>query len=202
MPATDPSPPPPTGTRGQRTRARILAAGATVFAERGYHAARVDDIVAAADSSHGTFYLYFGSKEDLFDQLIADAAVEIAALVDELPKVTNSDRGRAELRAWLDRFADLYERTGDVIRSWTEAELSNDGVGRRGNDALGSLVTALMEQIRIPKRLGLDPALTSLALVTMCERFNYYATTGQVQVSRDELLTTLVDIIDAAIFAP
>ena len=36
----------------------------------------------------------------------------------------------------------------------------------------------------------------------MCERFNYYATTRQVKVTRDELLTTLVDITDAAIFGP
>ncbi len=44
---------------------RLLDAGMRVFAERGYHAARVDDIVRAARTSHGTFYLYFANKEDL-----------------------------------------------------------------------------------------------------------------------------------------
>ena len=47
--------------RGHRTRARLLAAGAEVIARKGLHAARVDDIVKAARSSHGTFYLYFSS---------------------------------------------------------------------------------------------------------------------------------------------
>ena len=201
MPPDDPVPTPTRGTRGRRTRARLLAAGAAVFAEKGFHFARVDDIVRIAESSHGTFYLYFASKEDLFEQLIVDAATEIATLVDDMPKVTNSEKGRAELREWLDRFADLYERAGGVIRSWTEAELSRDGVGRRGDDAMGGLVTKLMERMRIPKRSGLDPAIASLALITLCERFNYYASTGQVEVTRDELLTTLVDIIEAAIFA-
>ena len=87
----------PLRARGHRTRSRLLAAGATVFAEKGFHAARVDDIVRAAESSHGTFYLYFVSKEDLFDQLIDEVTQEIAALVDELPKVTNSEKGRAAL---------------------------------------------------------------------------------------------------------
>jgi AcrR family transcriptional regulator len=192
----------PLRARGHRTRSRLLASGATVFAEKGFHAARVDDIVRAAKSSHGTFYLYFVSKEDLFDQLIDEVTQDIAALVNDLPKVTNSDKGRAALRDWLDQFADLYERSGAVIRTWTEAELSGEGVGRKGADAIGSLAETLMTRIKIPKRSGLDPVLAMLALTTMCERFNYYATTRQVKVTRDELLTTLVDIADAAIFGP
>ena len=91
-------------------------------------------------------------------------AREIAALVDELPKVANSEQGRAALREWLDRFADLYERSGAVIRTWTEAELSGEGVGRKGEDALGGLAATLMTRMRIPKRSGLDPAVATLAL--------------------------------------
>ncbi len=44
---------------------RLLDAGMHVFAERGYHAARVDDIVRAARTSHGTVSLYFANKEAL-----------------------------------------------------------------------------------------------------------------------------------------
>ena len=51
--------------QGRKTMRRLLDAGMRVFAERGFHAARVDDIVRAARTSHGTFYLYFANKEDL-----------------------------------------------------------------------------------------------------------------------------------------
>ena len=126
----------PLQARGHRTRSRLLDAGATVFADKGFHYARVDDIVRAASSSHGTFYLYFVSKEDLFDQLIGEVAKELTVLVEELPKVTDSERGRAALRAWIDRFADLYEQRGAVIRTWTEAELSGEMGSETGADAL------------------------------------------------------------------
>ena len=49
---------------------RLLDAAIVVFDERGYHAARVDDIVRVAETSHGTFYLYFSSKENLFQALV------------------------------------------------------------------------------------------------------------------------------------
>src|SRR3954470_18657587 len=103
--------------RGRRTRARLLDAGADAFAKKGYHAARVDDIVAAAETSHGTFYLYFESKEALFDELVSGVAAELATLVDALPSVRNNDQGRAALREWLTSFTELYEQYGSVIRT-------------------------------------------------------------------------------------
>src|SRR6266511_4251695 len=75
--------------RGRRTLERLLDAGARVFAERGYHAARVDDIVKAARTSHGTFYLYFASKEDLFRALATEVASELTGLVDTLPPMAS-----------------------------------------------------------------------------------------------------------------
>ena len=54
--------------QGKRTMAKLTDAGMRVLSERGYHAARVDDIVRLAKVSHGTFYLYFSNKEDLFQR--------------------------------------------------------------------------------------------------------------------------------------
>ncbi|MEZ5136555.1 MAG: helix-turn-helix domain-containing protein [Acidimicrobiales bacterium] len=60
--------------QGRKTMAKLLEAGMTVLAERGYHAARVDDVVRTADVSHGTFYLYFSNKEELFQALAVRCA--------------------------------------------------------------------------------------------------------------------------------
>ena len=61
-------------------------------------------------------------------------AADLAALVTSCRSSADTDEGRAALRDWLDRFADLYERSGPVIRSWTETELSGDAdrAARRG----------------------------------------------------------------------
>src|SRR6516164_8950270 len=77
--------------RGQQTLRRLLDAGGTVFADRGFHAARVDDIVKAARTSHGTFYLYFASKEDLLRALAVECAEEMEALADGLGPITPDD---------------------------------------------------------------------------------------------------------------
>ena len=48
------------------TRTRILEAAVKVFATKGYHDAKVDDIVSEAQTSKGAFYFYFPSKQDIF----------------------------------------------------------------------------------------------------------------------------------------
>ena len=92
------------------TRARA------VFAERGYHAARVDDIVKAAKTSHGTFYLYFASKQDLFAAIAEGVAAEMVDLARELPSLDGAGAGSADgFRDWLDALR--TSSTGDTATS-------------------------------------------------------------------------------------
>ncbi|MDR7537780.1 MAG: TetR/AcrR family transcriptional regulator [Armatimonadota bacterium] len=71
------------------TRERLLQAAMDVFAQKGYHGAIVDDIVAASETSKGAFYHYFASKQAIFlsllDRLVAlvETGVETAIAAEE-----------------------------------------------------------------------------------------------------------------------
>src|SRR3984885_3733299 len=51
-------------------RQQILNHARDVFAKRGYYAAKIDDIVAAAGIARGTFYLYFEDKRAIFEEIV------------------------------------------------------------------------------------------------------------------------------------
>lgn len=55
-------------------RTAMMQAAVKVFAEKGYYAATVRDIVEAADVAVGTFYFYFPDKETLFIYLYEETA--------------------------------------------------------------------------------------------------------------------------------
>jgi AcrR family transcriptional regulator len=179
---------------------KLLDAGVDVFGRKGYHAARVDDIVKVAKTSHGTFYLYFANKEDLFQALVLDVADELASLTAALGEVTPDDAGRAALRDWIGRFADVYEHYGPVIRTWTEAEVDATEFGKIGADVLGGIADALADKVAPNLGNGVKPDIAGLAVVAMIERFQYFVVTGQVRNSRDEVLDTLAAVTHAGLF--
>src|SRR5258708_1251185 len=61
-------------TRRKEARpAEILDAAVAEFAEKGFAAARMDDIARRAGVTKGTIYLYFPSKEDVFKTLVRES---------------------------------------------------------------------------------------------------------------------------------
>ncbi len=179
---------------------KLLDAGVEIFAKRGFHAARVDDIVKLAKTSHGTFYLYFSNKEELFRALAHEVAGEMITLADSLPPIDPGPEGRAELRAWLGRFVDVYEHYGPVIRAWTEAEIGGSEFGRLGTDVLTEFSRVLTGRIRRSSSPDVNPQIAALAVVAMIERFNYYVLSRQIEVSREEMLDTLATVTHAGLF--
>ena len=62
----------PRTARGTRTRAKLLEAAESVFADAGYSDASIVRITEAAGVAQGTFYLYFSSKLEIFEELVED----------------------------------------------------------------------------------------------------------------------------------
>jgi AcrR family transcriptional regulator len=109
----------PAGARQARSAARreaILAAALDEFAERGFAAARLDDVAKRAGVAKGTIYLYFRDKEALFQELVRTMVTPLIGTIERL--------GAADLpmRALCDRIVDLFvrevyeTRRKDVIR--------------------------------------------------------------------------------------
>jgi AcrR family transcriptional regulator len=91
----------------QHQQTRILDAAVVVFGEKGYPATTVDDIVAAARIGVGSFYSYFGGKEQClvgaFDRTAAEARNVVAEAVAAGPGAWASSvcQGMRALLAWI-----------------------------------------------------------------------------------------------------
>ncbi len=69
-------------------RAGLLAAALDEFFERGFSAARMDDIAARAGLSKGSIYLYFDSKDALFTSLVEAHAIPNIERIEAAVKTT------------------------------------------------------------------------------------------------------------------
>ncbi|WP_075981837.1 TetR/AcrR family transcriptional regulator [Bacillus massilinigeriensis] len=58
--------------KGLETREKLLQAAETIFGQKGYYEASIVNITQEAQVAHGTYYNYFPSKKDIFDELIRE----------------------------------------------------------------------------------------------------------------------------------
>lgn len=91
-------------------KAELLAIAQALFLERGYDAASVDEIIARAGVSKGTFYYYFPSKEVVLEALAEQMA---AAAVARFAAAT------------ADGTLNAFERLDALLRHGQQAKLAN-----------------------------------------------------------------------------
>jgi AcrR family transcriptional regulator len=182
----------PRTTRGARTAARLRAAARAVFAARGYAAARVEDIVAEAGVSHGTFYTYFENKAAALDALIDVTEGQLQAVVDEPwegPDVLGT------IAAVIDRFVEVFADHADVVRAWLEASAHEQHFRDRLRDVRQGYVDRVAENLE-PALAGTahDPSVAAAALVAMVEGYATQGMTTDDPAQRASVVATLSSI--------
>jgi len=104
-----------------------VASARDVFITRGYHNTRVDDLVAAAGISHGTFYRYFRNKDELARILTVHAMRAVGTTVMQIPDVFPQDGSSVTgvLRRWLRRYHAAHATEAAMLRVWVDAGLQD-----------------------------------------------------------------------------
>jgi TetR/AcrR family transcriptional regulator, transcriptional repressor for nem operon len=95
-----------TKEKATENRARILAAAARLFRERGLSGVGVDALGEAAGMTHGSLYSQFGSKE----RLAAEALAETLARSAGKAGLGDAAPGTAALRGFIDRYLSARHR--------------------------------------------------------------------------------------------
>lgn len=138
----------PVTARGQETRARLLAAAEKVFGEKSFFQVSIADIVREAGVGNGTFYLYFPSKEAVFQELVRERGHQMRQ-VTRLASLNAADRVQAE-RAGYAAFFDFINQHRALYRIVRQAEFVDPKLFRdfyrQMADGYCSLLQAAMDR--------------------------------------------------------
>jgi AcrR family transcriptional regulator len=159
----------PLTKRGEATRRRLLEAAELVFAEQGYHEASIVKITERAGIGLGTFYLYFDSKQSIFESLVLDLNRRVRHSMSEAMTGASS-----RLEAERAGFAGFFRFTAEhpaLYRVVREAEFVSPQVLRLHYTRI---VEGYEAGLRAAQQTGdvdgaLDPETTAWALMGMGE---------------------------------
>lgn len=154
--------------RGVETRQKLLDAAEHVFGEVGYHDASIVKVTEAAGVGQGTFYLYFGSKKDVFDELVRDLNRRVRHAMKKA-----SSQGETRLEAELLGFGAYFEFTSThpaLYRIIRQAEFVSPEMLRYHYEKLSEgYVQGLREAMARGETGAIEPEVSAWALMAAGE---------------------------------
>lgn len=189
--------------RARRTRAQLLAAAQTVFERDGYLNARVADIAAEAGVSHGSFYTYYTSKNDVFRAVMQNALDNVwASGIAPVEDKTLSQRERIDLANR--QFIDVYRQNTALMALFEQASTIDDEVKALRlmvRERAISRVQHSIERLQREKkaRRDIDPHTAAASLVGMVNFTVYFWLVMGEEYEETTLLKTLNELWAAAI---
>lgn len=112
--------------RGRQTRQELVASARTVFERQGFLHARIADICAEARLSHGSFYTYFTSKEQIFTEVVDSVEIDLLRVDAPAEEMDPIERVRTANRHYLQSF----KENADILRVIEQVSTFDDEVLR------------------------------------------------------------------------
>ncbi len=189
-------------SKGSELRTRLLEAAQQVFAVSGYASATVDDIISTAGTSRATFYRYFRSKDDLFDELSRSCFREMRALNTKFGSFDPTTEGREGLEKLVAAYCDMQERQRGVVRAWMEqADRPQSKVRKEAASTFHALLTGLEERISsvgVPSEV--DPEVHAALMLIVLNRVTLYVLHRHSRIKARDLPPTLATMLHRAYF--
>lgn len=134
----------PRRDQAARTERQLLDAARHVFVDRGYRQATVAAITDRADTAHGTFYLYFKNKDDVFGRIMTEATDRLFQEAEVGWKPSPVDGVRAAINGYLVVFAQHV----DLWRCLLEAAFVNPDIAARWAEIRTKFVDRIARSLR------------------------------------------------------
>lgn len=167
----------PRSRKGAATRARLLEAAKEEFEHTGFLDARISDIAERAGLSHGSFYHYFESKEQVFREVAeVQEGLLTAPNTEPVPPPATDQPEFERIRRANRRYLQRYRDNGPIMGVIEEVSRYDEQVNaariqrqkhfaERAEQAIRRLQKAEMADAAV------DPAVAAVALGAMIGRF-------------------------------
>ncbi|MDH6151215.1 MULTISPECIES: TetR/AcrR family transcriptional regulator [Paraburkholderia] len=188
-----------------QTRERLLDAAQATFMKKGFVAASVEDIAAAAGYTRGAFYSNFRSKTELFLELLRR---DHEAMQAGLHAIFESAASREEMEARVLRYYSSLHRENKCFLLWVEAKLLAVRDGRfrlRFNAFMHEKIEQLSAYVReFSERVGtpmpMPPEQLAIGLMGLCDGVQFFFTVDPQNVPTEMAETVLAGFFSRVVF--
>lgn len=139
--------------RSKRTRSEILRAAEGIFAERGFAAARLEDVADRVGIRRPSIVYHFRGKRDLYDAVLDDLFAGLLGRIENAlaAQAPLADRIEAVVKAWVSYVGGRPSLAGILLREVAEASPVRSAAATRH---VGPIISAVENALREGQRDG------------------------------------------------
>lgn len=131
------------GQRGERSRLKLMAAGARLLEATGYQELKIEDVCLEAGLAKGTFYIYFKSKDEFLVGLATDY---FAFETNTLPRPARDLTRFGLTRLWIGWYERTFAANAGILRCVVQMGTTSIEMRQLWLERNGRLVDAIMTE--------------------------------------------------------
>jgi AcrR family transcriptional regulator len=180
-------------------RAQLLAVALDLFAARGYHATSITHIIEKASVARGTFYQYFRSKQEIFDDLLDQLFEQVTSVVAPIA-IASPEQMAVAVRANIEGLCRRLQENLPMGRVLLEQAV---GINEAGREQLRGFYQRVLDRIEravsVGQKLGVvrrgDPGLIAIFLLAMVKESLYQQILGTRTFKVEQLVTEIFESV-------
>ena len=137
------------GLKGKETKNKLLSIAMHEFSTMGFNDTKVDTIVRGANITKPAFYIYFESKQAIFDELVNECTIK---LKNEVKKIGVTQINRNELSR--EKIEKSMENLFEFFLGNKEIMIIGIILNDNNNKIINELTDIVKENLRIESRIN------------------------------------------------
>lgn len=175
------------------TREHIMTSALRAFAERGYVAVTIDDIVRGAGIGRATFYLHFDSKAAVLREL-RNTRMTVWSQQDA-PR--GGPSGRPSIRAFFEKVVDFYTAAPELYLALHQARAADPEFAAAHRATMEADVTEWIETGAMPGATEEQLRLAVAMMYTMVDSFMHLWLADGWPLERESAIEAMTDALHA-----
>ena len=172
----------------------ILESAKQVFAQKGFHAATMEEISELAEFSKGAIYNYFENKETLFVELINEKLNDIIKIIKEnVPKMENPEAKIIKMTELILNFFEDEKETFRIIQTVRfkydsgEKNKLHNTIHQKYVEYYNFIINVIKEGISAGLLKNIDPQLLSMQLIGLIHQIIAFRILGEIKYNIKKL---------------
>lgn len=194
--------------RRAKRRAVLLQSALEVFAEQGYHAASITDIIKRANVARGTFYLYFEGKRAVFELLLDDVLKSLGNRVTRIDTSRGPAGVLAQMEANVDGVFSYLLANRPMLRVLLAEAVGLDaGFDQKLAEFYGRLTQMIQDAIELGKQMRIvskriNTSISALCILGSIKEVLYQVSMGSKMPSQQIMVDELLRYTVHALLVP